>query len=155
MHQHLGDLGAMRLVGLPDRVKLGRADDAAAVTRNEELDAASGDLHRNATPEALEIGRCVPVHEANRGAVRHGIAQDLRQGRHSGLRCIPIELLDDHHVRHRHDPSPRTANQRHNPLCKINSNIMDEVRARSLQLAVNPDFTTFGEFRSPLPKSAR
>ena len=56
MHQHLGDLGTMRLVRLPDRVKLRRADDAAFVARDEEQDAAGSDLRCDAAPEAFEIG---------------------------------------------------------------------------------------------------
>lgn len=126
MHQNLGDLGPVRLVRLADRMQLRRTDDALGATRDEQQDGPGLDLLGDALPEALEIGRCVEVHEADRGAVRHGVAQYLGQRRNRGSGARPVQPLDRDFSVFLHFSSALRTRSASRPSSKIYSIMMDE-----------------------------
>ena len=79
MNEHLGQIGAVRLVlGLGEH-ELDRADDAGVVLRNQQCPPPCGNVVGHAAPELLRSGRLEWVEEADARVAVDRVDEDARE----------------------------------------------------------------------------
>jgi hypothetical protein len=104
VHQHLGDVGAMRLILGQIQNQLHGAADAEGVFRHEQRALPFRDAIRHATPEGHRLVARHRLHEADRRAAFDAIDQHVGQPPDD---CVVDrgETPDRPRLRHRRPPS--------------------------------------------------